>query len=166
MQAIKREIQKLSSLALFFFMGFMYILLVMKLFLKEYSIDTYILSKAVIGALFAAKAVAIMDYAPFLNRFKQSPRYIDVFYKTVIYTLAVVVLGVLERFIHAFFHKETIAEAIAKFLHPQELYKFIAVVLCIAVVFLVHNIFTELDIYLGKGKIQQFFFGSRRAFKE
>lgn len=138
----------------------------MKLFLKEYSIDTYIISKAIIGALFAAKAVAILDYTPWLNRFKQSPRYIDVLYKTIIYTLAVVLLGIIEKLIHAFIHHESIADVIAKSLHPQELYKFMAVILCIAVVFLFHNIFTELDAYLGKGKLHQFFFARQRKFEK
>jgi hypothetical protein len=163
MQALKREIKKIGSLALFFFIGFIYILVVMKLFLKEYSIDTYVFSKAVIGALFAAKAVAILDYTPWLNRFRQAPRYIDVLYKTLVYTLAVVLLGILEKLIHAFRHHEALAGAIAKSLQPSELYRFLAVILCIAVVFLFHNVFTEIDSYFGKGKLSQFFFAHRQS---
>lgn len=166
MQALKREIKKLGSLALFFFIGFIYILVVMKLFLKEYSIDTYVFSKAVIGALFAAKAVAILDYAPWLNRFKQAPRYIDVLYKTVVYTLAVVLLGILEKLIHAVRHHEVLAEAIARSLQPSELYRFSAFILCIAVVFFLHNIFAEIDAYLGKGKLYQFFFAQRQSLEK
>jgi putative effector of murein hydrolase len=78
MQALKRELKKLTGLFFFFLIGFGYILLVMKLLLREYSIDTYVLSKAIIGALIAAKSVAIMDVTPLFNRFEHLPRYINI----------------------------------------------------------------------------------------
>ncbi|MEY3827770.1 MAG: hypothetical protein RLZZ148_2591 [Cyanobacteriota bacterium] len=76
MQGLKRELKKIGSLAIFFFIGFGYILLVMKLFLKEYSINSYVLSKAIIGSLVAAKAVAIMDITPLIKRFDRSSSFI------------------------------------------------------------------------------------------
>jgi hypothetical protein len=159
MQALKHEIKKIGSLALFFFIGFGYILLLMKLFLKdEYSIDTYILSKAIIGALVAAKAVAIMDMTPWLNRFDQSPRYISVLYKTSVYTFAVLIIGVIENLFHAYHQTKGIAPAIAMFIETRHFSHFLAVTLCVSIVFLIHNIFKEIDEYLGRGSLRKFFF--------
>lgn len=158
MQGLKRELKKIGYLALFFFIGFGYILLLMKLFLKEYSIDSYVLSKAIIGALVAAKAVVIMDTTPLLNRFLQSPRYISVLYKTFIYTLAVLVIGVIENLIHAYSKTKAIASAISMFIHSENLYHFFAVILCIGSVFLIYNTLDEIDSYLGKGRLLKLFF--------
>ncbi|MEA5508508.1 hypothetical protein VB715_01900 [Crocosphaera sp. UHCC 0190] len=158
MQALKHEIKKIGSLALFFLIGFGYILVVMKLFLKEYSIDTYVLSKAIIGSLVAAKAVAIMDATPLINRFEQSPRYLRILYKTFVYTLAVLILGIIEHLLHAYHQTKAIVPAFKSFIASENFYQFLAVMLCIAIVFLMHNIFKEIDTYFGKGNLSKFFF--------
>lgn len=131
----------------------------MKLFLKEYSINSYVFSKAIIGALIAAKSVAIMDTTPWLNLFARFPRYINVLYKTIIYTLAVVVIGIIENLIHAYRETKILSTAISTFLKSENIYSFTAVILCIAVVFLIYNIFEEIRIYLGKGTLSKLFFG-------
>lgn len=158
MQTLKHELKKIGSLSLFFFIGFGYILLMMKLLLKEYEINTYVLSKAIIGALVAAKAVAIMDVTPWVNRFHQSPRYIQVLYKTFLYTLTVLVLGAIEHIFHAYKETKAIGSAIATFIETRNLSQFLAITLCIGVVFLFHNILGEIDSYMGKGKLKKFFF--------
>ncbi len=93
MEAIKKELKKIGSLALFFFLAFGYILLIMKLFLEEYSITTYVLGKASLGAIIAAKTVAILDAAMKLEWLENRPRYVSVLYRTFVYTLAALILG-------------------------------------------------------------------------
>jgi hypothetical protein len=160
METLKREIKKLTALSLFFLIGFGYILLIMKLFLKEYSIDTYVLSKAIIGALIAAKSVMIMDATPLLNRFEGSaPRYISVLYKTAIYTLAGLFIGGIEHLWDAYHRTREITSAFESFVDSEHFYRFLAVSLCVSVVFLLHNIFTEMDSYLGRGSLKKIFFG-------
>jgi hypothetical protein len=160
MTALQREIKKLASLSLFFLVGFGYILLIMKLFLKEYDLNAYVFSKAIIGAIVAAKAVMIMDMTPWMNRFDQSARYIGVLYKTFVYTFAVLVLGFIEHFLHAFHKTKAIIPALQNMIASENFYHFLAVMLCVAVVFLIHNIFKEIDNYLGKGMLNRFFFDS------
>ncbi|PSF32464.1 hypothetical protein C7H19_21440 [Aphanothece hegewaldii CCALA 016] len=158
MQALKRELKKIGSLALFFFIGFGYILLLMKLFLKEYSISSYVLSKAFVGSLIAAKAVVLMEMSPWMERFRGSARYVSVLYKTFVYTLAVLIIGLIERLIDGYLKTKSISGAIELFINSEHFYPFLATILCIAVVFLIHNIFTEIDTYLGKGNLLKFFF--------
>lgn len=158
MQSLKRELKKIGSLALFFFIGFGYILLLMKLFLKEYSISTYVLSKALVGSLIAAKAVVLMEMSPWIERFQGSARYVSVLYKTFVYTSAVLIIGLIERLIDGYLKTKSILGAIETFIHSEHFYPFLATILCIAVVFLIHNIFKEIDTYLGKGNLLKFFF--------
>jgi hypothetical protein len=162
MQAITHEIKKLGSLALFFLIGFGYILLVRKLFLKDFSLDGYVITKAIVGALFAAKAVAIMDITPLINRFREYPRYIELSYKTFLYTLLVMVLGALERFIHAYRETKAMAPAMKMFFDSGQFNQFLATILCIAVVFFIYNVLREIDTYLGKGTLQKMFFSREK----
>lgn len=161
MEKLKKELKKVGSLSLFFFIGFGYILVIMKLFLQEYNIDAYVLSKAVISALVCAKAVAIMDMTPLLNRHGESPRYVRVLYKTFVYAFAVFIIAVIEDLFHAYHQTKVIGEAIKLFLETRHFSHFLAVTMSISIVFLIHNIFKEIDNYLGKvgkGGLSQLFF--------
>ena len=160
MQALQREIKKLSSLALFFLIGFLYVLLIVKLFLKEYNVDVYIFSKAVIGSLFAAKAVAIMDATPLMKYGREVPRYLRVLYKTFLYTLAVLLLGILEHLWENYHKTKAIGEAFQTLVAEGHFYNILAVTLCISAVFFVHNIFKEIDIYLGSDSLKNIFLSS------
>ena len=158
MEALKHELKKISSLSLFFFIGYGYTLILMKLFLKEFSVDVSIFAKVVIYALVSAKSVAIMDMTPWMNRFVESPRYLQVLYKTAVYTFAVFVLSLIENLFHAYHETKALIPALTLFLETRSFDRFLAILLCVSAVFLIHNIFQELDQYLGKGNLSKFFF--------
>jgi hypothetical protein len=77
---------------------------------------------------------------------------------TFLYTLAVLLLGVIEHLFETYRKAKTLAPAVESFFEPAHLYHFLAVLLCISIVFLIHNIFHELDSYLGKGNLKKIFF--------
>lgn len=158
MEALKHELKKIGSLSLFFFIGYGYILILMKLFLKEFSIDVSIFTKVVIYSLVSAKSVAIMDMTPWMNRFEESPRYLQVLYKTGVYTFAVFVLTLIENLFHAYHETKVLSAALTLFLETRNFNRFLAILICVSTVFLIHNIFQELDQYLGKGNLSKFFF--------
>ena len=158
MEALKHELKKIGSLSLFFFIGYGYILILMKLFLKEFSVDVSIFTKVVIYALVSAKSVAIMDMTPWMNRFEESPRYLQVLYKTAVYTFAVFVLSLIENLFHAYHETKVLSSALTLFLETRSFDRFLAILICVSTVFLIHNIFQELDQYLGKGNLSKFFF--------
>jgi hypothetical protein len=159
MEAIKKELKKIGSLALFFFLAFGYILLIMKLFLEEYSITTYVLGKAILGAIIAAKTVAILDVALKLEWLENRPRYLSVLYRTFVYTLAALILGSIEGFLEAYRGTRVISQAMAKFWQRESFSQILAVTLCLAVVFCLHNLWQEIDRYWGKGTLRKFFLG-------
>jgi hypothetical protein len=157
MEALKRELKKIGSLAIFFFLSFGYILLIVKLFLKEYSISSYVLGKAMLGAIIAAKTVAILDSILKLQWLQNFPRYVSVLYRTLIYTLVALIIGLIEGFIEAYRGTREMPAAIAKFLQTESFYHILAVTLCLAVVFFLHNLWDEIDRSLGKGTLSKFF---------
>lgn len=99
-----------------------------------------------------------MDITPWLNRFSQSARYLQVLYKTAIYTFAVFVLSLLENLFHAYHETKALAPALTLFLETRSFNRFLAILLCVSTIFLIHNIFQEFDQYLGKGNLSKFFF--------
>jgi hypothetical protein len=138
-----KEFKKVGILALFFTICFVYIFIVMNLFLKTYSIDTYGISKVIVGFLFAAKAILILDKTPFINQFKQFPRYVHLFYKTLLYTTAVALMGILEGMIHGYGETHQWGDAFRIFLETKNLNSYIATNLCVGVVFFIYSTFNN-----------------------
>jgi hypothetical protein len=163
MEKLKEEFKKIGSLSLFFMIGFGFILVLMKLLLEQYEINTYVFFKVIISSLVAAKAVAIMDMTPILNRYDQSPRYIKVLYKTFLYTVAVLIISMIENLFHAYKETKTMGGAIELFLETRHFSHFLAVTLCVSLIFLIHNIFQEIDNYLGKGNLIKLFFPQKNS---
>lgn len=161
MNSIKREIKKIGLLSLYFFIGFSYILILMKLLLEQYSIDYVVISKAFIASLVAAKVVAIMEITPWFNYFSEYPRYIRVLYKTFLYNIGVIIITAIENIFHAYHETKAIIPAISLFLETRHFSHFLATVMFVSIVFLIHNILTEIDDYLGKGNLRKLFFNRR-----
>ncbi|AIE74915.1 hypothetical protein [Synechocystis sp. CS-94] len=129
----------------------------MKLLLKEFSVDVNIFAKVVIYSIISAKSVAIMDMTPWMNRFSEYPRYLQVLYKTSIYTLAVFLLNLIENIFHAYHQTKALNSAFMLFLETRSFSRFLAILLCVSIIFLIHNIFQEFDRYLGKDNLSKFF---------
>ncbi len=154
------EIKKVWILSFFFIICFSYIFVILNLFLKTYAIDFYGISKVIIGALIAAKAVLILDKTPLINWCERFPRYIHLLYKTLIYSLGVVLFGVVEGLIHAYSESHQWQEAIEIFIASKNLNSFIATHLSIGVVFFLYSILSEVESKFGQGWIGKFFLSS------
>ncbi len=72
--------------------------------------------------------------------------------------MAVFVLSLIENLFHAYHEAKAFAPALTLFLETRSFDRFLAILLCVPTVFLIHNIFHELDYYLGKGNLSKFFF--------
>ena len=165
MEALKRELKKVGSLSLFFFIGYGYIVIIMQLFLNEFAVDVSVFTKVVVYALVSAKSVAIMDMTPWMNRFSESARYLQVIYRTSIYTFAVFVLTFIENLFHAYHETKALMPALTLFLETRNFDRFLGILLCVSTVFLIHNMFQELYQYLGKGNLSKFFFKPPQSIK-
>lgn len=157
MQALIHEIKKLSSLFLFFLIGFGYIVLITKLYIETYDVNVFVFAKVIVAALVAAKAVMIMDATPLMRKFTNSPRYIRLIYKSSIYTGAVMILGAIEGLVEQYHATKALVPAITEYFASRNFNRFLATVLSIGIIFFIHNIFREIEIIYGKGTVQKLF---------
>jgi len=155
---IVKEIKELISIAWYFLICFGFILILLKLFLEEYSIEIYVISKAIAGAFVSAKAVMIVDgIMRKKNRFQENPRYVNILYKTFLYTLLAAIFGILEALIKASHKTKAISPGIDTQIHETNFSHFMAVILLLFIIFLGYNIYDAVKLSFGKGKIRKFF---------
>ncbi len=98
---LRREFVAAWSVFLFFLVGFLLLLLLIKLVLANVSVEMTALSKAVVGALLAAKAALILDETPLARSLEHHRRIVAVAVKTFLYGAITLLLGYVERILDA-----------------------------------------------------------------
>ncbi len=156
METLKHEIKKLIPLTIFFLVCFGYIALILKLLIKDYNIDVAIFMKVFIGAIVAAKTVLIMDAILNLDRFQSFPRYVNILYKTAVYTFGALIITFIEGFIEAYRKTKVMSDAIRDFAAAERFSHILATILLAGIVFFIHNLWQELDKSYGKGSLTSF----------
>ncbi|HUA35358.1 MAG TPA: hypothetical protein VMA09_17240 [Candidatus Binataceae bacterium] len=151
-------------IASFFFIGFVIVLLIVKLMLEQYSIETVTLSRALVGALIAAKVVLILDKTPVARSFKSYPRIIPVTAKATVYALSFILVTRVERAFDSWRHGG-IAQA-----QPAEIqnnmYRVLAVALAVGIVFAIYFALDEISSHVGKGVLWKLFFSKTASRSE
>jgi len=120
---------------IFFLVCFLLLLSIIKLALATFSIEVTAFSKAVVGALFAAKAVLILDETPLARHLQQYRRILAVAVKTFIYGAIALLLGFLERLLEARHRVDTFAAAAHYVIAQASLCRLLAWALGISLVF-------------------------------
>jgi hypothetical protein len=150
---------------LFFFIGFNLILFTKRLILSAYLIQFTGLAIATVSALIVGKAVLVADLMPFLRRFDGAPLAQPILFKTVVYSLFVVVARLLEAFIRylvaggAVGRGGYIEQQLGSFSWDQ----FIATQMWIVVLFLIYVTASEINRLLGDGELFKIFFTRRSS---
>ncbi len=156
------ELEAMAPPALFFLVGFALILLTVKLFVEQYSIELTVLSNALLGALFAAKVSLILDQRDWARSHGYS-RAVVVAGKVVLYTVTVIILGLAEHLIEGYRKSGSFAGALALFDRHFEASRFFAIVLCIAMQFAVFFVMQEVKRKMGPGQMYALFFDRPRT---
>ena len=94
---LRKEFDAAWPVFLFFLAGFLLLILLIKLALAQFSIETTVISNAVVGALIAAKAALVLDETPLARSLEHYQRIVAVAVKTVLYGIACLLMGYLER---------------------------------------------------------------------
>lgn len=145
-------------MVLFFFVGFMLIFVLFKLFVSQYSIEFYAFSRAAIGALILGKVVLVMDRLKFGRGFDSYPRAVAVVYKTFVYGLAVIAVGLVERLIDAYRQAGNLRKAVQLVIARANLNRFFAVVLLISLIICAYFVMLEINRAMGEGALFRLFF--------
>jgi len=159
---VAHELEAMAPAALFFLVGFALILLMVKLFVAEYSIELRVISNAILGALFAAKVSLILDQRDWA-RSHGYPRAVVVGGKVVLYTASVIILGITEHLIEGYRESGSLGGGLALFHQRFDAARFFAVVLCVAMLFAVFFVMQEVNRRMGAGQMSALFFERPRA---
>jgi len=155
---IRDEVAEIWPIFLFFVVGFLIQLLIVKLVLARFSIPVTALSKAVIGAFMAAKAVLILDSTPLARRLKRHRRIVAVAVKTFLYGFIALLLGCIERFLDAKRRVGTFNGAARSLMDREHLFPLLAWAIGISVVFAIYFAWLEISERVGKGVLWSLFF--------
>jgi hypothetical protein len=155
---LRREFSAAFPVFLFFVVGFLLLLLFIKLALANFSIEMTALSKAVIGALFAAKAVLILDETPLAHRLEHYRRIVAVGVKTFFYGAITLLLGYLERFLDALRRVHSFDAAVRYMIDQANMYRMLSWVLGVSLVFALYFALFEIEKRMGEGELRKLFF--------
>ena len=143
---------------LYFFLCLGIIALLKKLFLAQYSIDFYGLSVVLLGALISCKIVPLLEHVALEKRFLSFPRWVNVLYKTFIMSSAILVIYALVRFWSGTMEAGGLREGISLVYESRDMNRFLATILCVGLICLVWNLFSEINRHLGRGGLGDIFF--------
>jgi hypothetical protein len=155
------ELWRVIPIAAFFFIGFMLVLLLIKLTLAQYSIESATVSRAVLGALIAAKVVLILNRTPLARKMKNYPRILPVLWRTVFYGVCFVFLALAERAIEQRHDHGGLSGSIHYVATHTDMHRLMALSLGVALVFSVYFILSDIADYLGPGVLINLFFKFR-----
>ena len=161
-EKLKKELIEVGVVTSYFLFCFGMILLLKKLFLAAYDVGFYALSAAVLGALVVGKVVVILDHTKLGNRFEEKPPYVDIFYRSLTYTLAVAIVLVIEHVFHALGDSQSLWAAIKEVIANSEAPKLWAVIICILGSFVVYNVISAINKRLGKGELKKILFSTKK----
>ncbi|MGE0117917.1 MAG: hypothetical protein AB7S71_00120 [Dongiaceae bacterium] len=159
------EFREMLPPTIFFFVGFNLILFSKRLLLADYLIQFSGFMLATTSALVVGKTVLVANMMPFLRRFDHAPLVQPVLFKTVVYTLLVFVVRLLEALIHYLIQSGILGGG--GFLHQLlgsfRWDHFIVVQMWIFLLFLIYVTASELDDMLGDGELFKIFFTRRSS---
>jgi len=154
MKWLKREVEEVGLVTLYFLFCFGIILTLKKLFLADYHIEFYAVWGAVIGALFGAKIAVVLDHTRAGTRFDASrPLAVTVPYKTLVYGVAAFAVLFLEELFHAYRAKGQLGAALEELWAHRDPNVILARAICIGLAFGGYHLYAGIDRRLGKGTL-------------
>jgi hypothetical protein len=160
---LHREFIAALPVFIFFVVGFLLLLLIIKLALATFSIEITALSKAIVGALLAAKAALILDETSLARRLEQTRRIIAVTIKTFLCGSITLVLGYMGRFVDALRSEHSFDGAMRYLIDQASLYRLLSWTLGISLVFAIYFALLEIEKRMGKGELWRLFFDSPKT---
>jgi hypothetical protein len=148
---------------LYFFIAFNLIVFTTNLLVHDYWFHATGFVLATTTALVVGKAVLLVDKIKLIDRFRGAPLIQPILYKTIFYALVVLVVRLVERFIHLAIDDRGFSAAYEAALHDFTWRHFTAVQIWIFTGFLIYVTATELSALLGEGQMFRLFFRHRAS---
>jgi hypothetical protein len=157
------ELREVLPPTLFFAVGFALIELTTQLILDDYLVRFANFMVAIGAALLVGKAVLVANRLPFLRRFDTAPLIRPILFKSVVYTVVVMLVRLLERCISYGIEHGSFDGFTDYLILHFTWHRFVAVQLWVFVLFLIYTGLAELNARLGHGELLDMLFTSRAA---
>jgi hypothetical protein len=151
-------IREVVPVVLFFFVAFMLIFLMFKLFAATYAIEFSALSRAAVAALILGKVIPMLEWAQSRYRFDTHRRAVVIACKTLIYGLVVFVLAIGEKIFHAVREAGSLRGGISFVIANANLDRALGIILLFSLVVGSYLVLQEVDRAVGKGALFGLFF--------
>lgn len=148
---------------LYFFIAFNLIVFTTGLMAHDYWFRATGFVVATMTALVVGKAILVADKITLIDRFRGAPLIQPILYKTIFYTLIVLVVRILERFVHLAIDDRGFGVAFNEAVHDFTWRRFTGVQIWLFVCFLLYVTATELIALLGEGQMFRLFFKHRSS---
>ncbi len=148
---------------LYFFVAFNLIVFTTNLFIHDYWFRLSGFLLATTTALIVGKAVLVANRIRLIDRFRGAPLIQPILYKSIFYTLIVLVVRIAERFIHIAFDDRGVSIAFDSAVADFSWRRFAAVQIWLLTCFLIYVTATELSALLGEGQMFRLFFRHRSS---
>lgn len=159
--ALIEEFISLAIINLYLALSFSVLITLNSLALLKHGINAFNYGVAVVGALIIGKVIVLSEKLPLVERYGDKPLIISVGYKSILFTIIVLIFNIAEHFIIGLFQQESIALILIElkiyFFRIDIVYQ----IFCLFLVFIPFFITRELNEILGKGKLFNLFFKSR-----
>jgi hypothetical protein len=160
---LREEVVAIWPVFLFFLLGFLLLISLVKMALAQFSLEIPVLSNAVIGALFAAKAALILDATTLARSLEHYRRIVAVAVKTLIYGIASLLLGYVERFLEALHKVHNFDAALRYVFEHASRYRILSWALGISIIFALYFAFVEINKRMGQRELWELFFESPKT---
>jgi hypothetical protein len=160
---LRKELVEAWPVFLFFLVGFLLLITLIKLALAQFSVEITVLSNAVVGALLAAKAALVLDGTPLARSLEHYRRIVAVAVKTFLYGVASLLLLSVERLLEALHKVHNLGAAVSYALEHASRYRIMAWALGISIVFALYFTFLEISKGMGEGALRRLFFESPKT---
>ena len=155
---IIEEIKTIARTASYFAIVFILMMIMKKLYLKDYDIEFTGISQALIGALVLSKVVLLMDLISLGNWVKRQPSIVDVSLRTVLYTLGVWIVIVLEKLFERRHDAGGIGDSMTYLINHRDIYHVWATTIGSCLAIFVYNAFSVVQRRLGRHGLSKLFF--------
>jgi hypothetical protein len=155
------EIKIVWLFTLYFAIAFSLLMLLKRLTLAQYEIGFKGLGLAVLGALLVAKVVAVLEKVPLGPWVRRRPAAIDVVVRTVLYTLGVFLVLVVEKGFESREEAGGFVPAVVRAFENRDRHRVWAVTIGVGGTLLIFNIMSVLRRRLGPWGLSKLFFATR-----
>ena len=152
---LKQELKTLGLVFLYFATWLLALLLIKQLVLAEYHIRFPGVSTALVGALVLSKVVMILGYVPLGQWLQRRPAWVDVLVRTILYSLGVFVVLLLEKAFEGRHEYGGFDASLAALFDHADLYHVWLNLIVVSGALLIYNILAVINRHLGEGGVRR-----------